>query len=512
MLTKSTIICSILLVLSSIMLAATLYLIRIFLNQTFEECNVVEFQEDMDIIREIGSKRRWLTMLLIALMPLFPLVYTLSALKLLDQDGSLIGFSICNLSTKVLYVVILLNSHTNTANFFQTSVANAARRAFLRFVMHEVRGPLNSVSSGIGVLKSARQTEDISDTLLMMDAATIFMAETLNNILSMQKIEEGKLELVMEPFIVSELVQSVSKALYGILKEKRINLRSCISVDIPQYVIGDGYRIEHALANLLSNAAKFTPVGGEILIAVSAAKIATNVSCQLHFSVTDSGPGMTEAQISLLFRPFTQLNAHELQRGGGTGVGLSICKRIAELHGGTVGARSKIGEGSTFYFTVACLLRPNISPDETSTVRNARKSVKDSCFLSLEDGDHYRRASHVARLSNIHPQAGLRSSKPQIAFTRRRVLVVDGNTIFIFFLDFINYVFLLDVFSNRKLLCRLLHQRGFETAQAKDGQEALQMIDYFPFPYDIIFMDNTMPNMVHEISLKLHIIIEIFSN
>ena len=288
------------------------------------------------------------------------------------------------------------------------------------------------------------------------------------------------------------------------IREKKINLVIEIAGNVPRCVIGDGCRIEHALANLLSNAAKFTPVGGNILIAVSAAKIAMNVSCQLHFSVTDSGPGMTEAQISLLFRPFTQLNAHELQRGGGTGVGLSICKRIVELHGGIVGARSKIGEGSTFYFTVACLLRPNLSAEETSTVRLARKSVKDSCFLSLKDGDNVRRATHPVRRGTDHSEPRLYfGGERDSSLSRSRALVVDGTS-FSKCINKLHFYEILssDVFSNRKLLCRLLQQRGFETAQAKDGQEALQMIDYFPFPYDIIFMDNTMPNMVHEISLR----------
>ena len=421
-LTKSIIYCSIFIIISATMLIITLYLLNLMLNDKLLDGKVGEIHDNIQLISEIRLKRRGLTLLLIILMPAFPFVYMLSAIKVLDPDYSLLAFCACNLLTKVLFVARLLITHSNSISAIETAAGNAARRAFLRYVMHEVRGPLNSVSSGIGVLKSASPTEDISETLLMMDSATIFMAETLNNILSMQKIEEGKLELVMESFIVSDLVKAVSTALYGILKEKKINLQSNINIDVPFSIIGDRYRLEHALANLLSNAAKFTPVGGHISIEVSASNVVINESCLLCFSVTDSGPGMSESQISLLFKPFTQINPHELQYGGGTGLGLSICKGIVELHEGTVGVKSQIGEGSTFYFTAVCRLDSNT---DLTDLQTKSCHFDDSCYLSLEDCENVRCPSYLIRRISTQSVSGLENCRKLIS-CGKRALVVDG--------------------------------------------------------------------------------------
>ena len=310
--------------------------------------------ESAEVYFEMRIKRRRLTFLLFTLLPSFPIVYILCAAKVLDQDLSLLAFTICNISTKVYYVVVVLNSHSDMVKYIALAELNEARRNFLRYVMHEVRVPLNSISAGIGVLENYDLDNEGHDTLTMMSTATIYMADTLNNILSMQKIEEGKFELVMGAFSVSDLLDTVKMTLHGLMMENRLRLEMSVAKDVPPSLIGDRYRLEHILANLLSNAAKFSPECGKILVSISLDGKIDNDSCNIKFAVTDEGPGMTEAQMRKLFKPFTQLNPHELQKGGGSGVGLSICKRIVEMHGGTINVTSVVGQGSTFYFIVPC--------------------------------------------------------------------------------------------------------------------------------------------------------------
>ena len=354
----------------------------------------------MEIHYETIIKKRRLTFLLFYLLPTFPIVYLLAATGVITADQTQVGFRVCSMSTKVFYVIVMMNAHTYIIKLLHDARVNESRRAFLRYVMHEVRVPLNSVTAGIGILRNYVSNDDGSDTLDMMDAASVYMAETLNNILSMQKIEEGKLELVMNPFMIEEVMVRVKKLLTGLLIEKNLNLVINVSPKVPRCLVGDCYRLEHVIANLISNAVKCSPDMGNIEVTVACVGPISGPSCQVKFSVTDEGPGLTEYQISRLFQPFSQLNAHELQQGGGTGVGLSICKKIVEQHGGNINVVSTVGKGSTFYFTLP-LAKP---VDNVSTTLNfySISSRKDrgrqtESFLSDEDYSvmSYRRPEHT---------------------------------------------------------------------------------------------------------------------
>ena len=313
----------------------------------------------------IQRKNRRLLVVLCLLIPTFPTVYFLSLSKVLDRDRTKVAFSICNVSAKIIYAIVLMLSHSECIQqlYVAECSANAARRQFVRYVMHEVRVPLNSVTAGIGVMDKQPLDDDGRDTLQVMKAATSYMSSTLNNVLSMQKIEEGKFELNMAPFILEDFLVTVTSALHSMMLEKEIRFEAKIAQEVPPCVVGDRYRLEHVLANLLSNAIKFSPSKGKIDLLISVLSAGRGISIgkvsssssELRFSVTDQGPGLSEANMMTLFQPFTQLNASELQRGGGTGVGLSICKQIIELHRGRLEVQSKVGHGSTFSFGIPCV-------------------------------------------------------------------------------------------------------------------------------------------------------------
>ena len=410
-----------------------------------------EESESAEVYFEMRIKRKRLTWLLFILLPSFPIVYILSATKVFNPDLSLVAFTICSISTKVFYVVVMLNSHSDMVKYIAQAELNETRRNFLRYVMHEVRVPLNSVSAGIGVLENYELNHEGQDTLTMMSTATIYMADTLNNILSMQKIEEGKFELVMGPFCIGDLLDTVRMTLHGMLLEKELQLEMDVARNVPQTLIGDRYRLEHILANLLSNAAKFSPEYGYILVSVSLADTIDNNSCHIKFSVKDEGPGMSDAQMRKLFKPFTQLNPHKLQKGGGTGVGLSICKRIVEMHGGTIDVSSTVGEGSTFHFTVPCGLtldscitnqvdesfqeinsphqnRSQVygrhSASSPISLSQHRPSIRDSSYLSLpfDEASVTRKSSVISTPVEHFPT----NRKISLAW---KALVVDGKLV-----------------------------------------------------------------------------------
>ena len=322
---------------------------------------------DMDLHHEIQSRKKNLVNVLLFLIPTFPIIYLLAVFKILTKDETKVAFAVCNMSTKILYTVILMLSQSESVRQLLVAErsANTARRNFLRYVMHEVRVPLNSVTAGIGVLDIHSISEEEKDTLQMMKAATSYMSSTLNNILSMQKIEEGKFILTMKPFFIHDLIKCVLMTMRCMFIEKNIHLVSNVEENVPCYVLGDRYRLEHVLANLLSNAVKFSPINGNIFISVSYSTVSFGKKPILTFSVKDEGVGMTADDMKLLFQPFTQLNAHEMQKGGGTGVGLSICKQIIELHGGTLYVQSKVKSGSIFSFEIPCHVQP-MSEDSTS--------------------------------------------------------------------------------------------------------------------------------------------------
>ena len=393
----------------------------------------------IEIYYEIKVKKRRLTFLLFYLLPSFPIVYALAATGALSPDAALVSFRVCSMSTKVFYIIIMMNAHTDLTHLLANAGLNETRRAFLRYVMHEVRIPLNSVSAGIGVLKSYIMDEDGQDTLAMVDSATVFMAETLNNILSMQKIEEGKFELIMSPFLVQDMLSRVQRTLHGMLTERKLKLDMRVNSDIPPCLVGDCYRLEHALANLLSNAAKFSPIMGTISILVSLVGKVNDRSYNVKFSVSDEGAGMTDHQVSQLFRPFSQLNAHELQRGGGSGVGLSICKKVIEQHGGTVEVISAVGRGSTFSFIVPLTIAPSstlvdtgddvipldISPLDPSP---RRQNSRGGSYMSIDEKSLFDTRQPSLTSTMTKPSCVDNSRTFKASLDKRTALVADGTS------------------------------------------------------------------------------------
>ena len=227
--------------------------------------------------------------------------------------------------------------------------ANAAKSDFLATMSHEIRTPMNGMMVMAEMLAGADLSTRHRRYAEIITRSGASLLTIINDILDLSKIEAGKLDLETVPFSLERMVEDVASLFWEKARSKGLELAIRIAPETPELMLGDPTRLNQVITNLVNNALKFTDKGG-VTIDIAASVIAGNAN--LRIAVTDTGVGIEQHRIGAIFEAFSQADQSTTRRFGGTGLGLTVCKRLVDAMGGEIIVTSEIGKGSVFTVTV----------------------------------------------------------------------------------------------------------------------------------------------------------------
>ncbi len=338
-----------------------------------------------------------------------------------------------NLEKKVAERTLELQESRNIAQ-----KANKAKSEFLANMSHEIRTPMNAIIHFSQLALQEEMSSQSRDYVDRVNSSSVSLLRIINDILDLSKIESGKLDIEQTTFSLSNLVKEVLDTFTISMEKKGLHLYTDLPETLHDSLIGDPFRIQQILTNLVSNAVKFTEIG-KIEITLRE-HTHTRKKIVIEFEVTDTGIGMTEEQQNSLFQPFQQGDSSTTRQFGGTGLGLMICKQLIGLMGGTITVKSNYGKGSTFSFRI---------PFEYAAFKTDMMNTENQLQTRLEKDLTQREGAEI--------------------------LVVEDNE------------------ANQVIITSILENSGFKVILADNGKIALHLLENHS--YDLVLMDIQMPEM-----------------
>lgn len=314
--------------------------------------------------------------------------------------------------------------------------ASQAKSEFLSRMSHEMRTPMNAI---LGMTQIAIQSDDLTkihECLDKTEHASKHLLSLINDVLDLSAIEAGSLALHLEEFDLRATLDSICTMAEISAQEKDLIFNADIDPDLPGHVIGDALRFSQIAMNLLGNAVKFTPSGGQVSLAIQKGDETEDALC-LVTSVSDTGIGISEENIGRLFQSFEQIDGGSARKFGGSGLGLSISRKLASLMGGTITIASIPGHGATFTFTAWVQKRPAL----------------------------------------LHADSPAAADETPPDLTGKTLLLAE------------------DLEINREIVAVLLEATHADIVAAENGREAVDAFAKSPERFDLILMDIQMPLM-----------------